>query len=163
MVHLLSAIPVSYAHGLQSGRVSNKDHKYDTEAYHPLMGLWADTLAYQLSSVTSLSGSTQKKDDVPDNQGFKKREAGLLPVVDLLKDCKEDKDFIANIEQHLDLVKNLNIAAWLKDNPNLVDPDTPSSPRARKSPHAAACAHSVASVQHSSVATSSASPDGRVA
>eukprot|EP00957_Ditylum_brightwellii_P192215 14631394-Ditylum_brightwellii.AAC.1 len=67
---------------------------------------------------------------MPDDQGFKPREEGLLPVVALLEGCEEDEEFIANIEQHLDFVKNANIAAWLKDHPNWVDPDTVSSPRA---------------------------------
>eukprot|EP00957_Ditylum_brightwellii_P033744 2557178-Ditylum_brightwellii.AAC.1 len=62
-VSLPLAIPVSYEHGLQSGKVSNKDLRYDSESYHPLMRLWANTLAYQLSSATGLSGLTQKKDD----------------------------------------------------------------------------------------------------
>eukprot|EP00957_Ditylum_brightwellii_P063953 4851755-Ditylum_brightwellii.AAC.1 len=61
------------------------------------------------------------------------------------------------------MVKNSNIAVWLKDNPNWLDPDTASTPKASKSPHAAACAHSSASIQDSAVATSNTSPDGRVA
>eukprot|EP00957_Ditylum_brightwellii_P012020 907048-Ditylum_brightwellii.AAC.1 len=128
-----------------------------------LSWLWANTLAYQLSLATSISGLTQKKDDVPNNQGFEPRVEGLLPVVTLLKDCKEDEEFITNIEQCLDLVKNLYIAAWLKDHPNWVDLDAMSSTRASKSLHAAACAHSVVSVQDASVATSSTSPEERVA
>eukprot|EP00957_Ditylum_brightwellii_P135906 10366191-Ditylum_brightwellii.AAC.1 len=79
VVSLLSAILVSYEHGLQSGKVINEDLRYDSETYHPLMGLWVDTLAYQLSSATGLSGLMQKKDDVPDSQEFEAREDGLLP------------------------------------------------------------------------------------
>eukprot|EP00957_Ditylum_brightwellii_P155751 11858093-Ditylum_brightwellii.AAC.1 len=127
------------------------------------MGLWTDTLAYQLSSATCLSGLMQKKNDVTNDQGFKLREEGLLSVVALLEDCEEDEEFIINIEQHFDLVKNSNIAAWLKDHPNWVDPDAASSPRASKSLHTAACAYFVASVQDSSVATSSTSSGERVA
>eukprot|EP00957_Ditylum_brightwellii_P006946 525743-Ditylum_brightwellii.AAC.1 len=70
LLHVVSlplAIPVSYKHRLQSGKVTNEDLRYDSESYHPLMGLWADTLAYQLSSATGLSGLMQKKDDVPDS------------------------------------------------------------------------------------------------
>eukprot|EP00957_Ditylum_brightwellii_P029344 2218368-Ditylum_brightwellii.AAC.1 len=61
------------------------------------------------------------------------------------------------------MVKNSNITAWLKDHPNWVDPKAASLPTFGKDQHAAACAHSVASVQESSVATSSTSPDDRVA
>eukprot|EP00957_Ditylum_brightwellii_P157179 11962683-Ditylum_brightwellii.AAC.1 len=69
-VHLVSlplAIPVLYAHGLQLGKVTNEDLRFDAEAYHPLMGLWSDMMAYQFSSVTGLPGLTQKKKDVPNN------------------------------------------------------------------------------------------------
>eukprot|EP00957_Ditylum_brightwellii_P180722 13768109-Ditylum_brightwellii.AAC.1 len=68
-------------------------------------------MAYQLSLATGLLGLTQKKDDVPNNKGFKPRDVGLLLVVAILENCVEDKDFIANIEHHLDLVENLHIAA----------------------------------------------------
>eukprot|EP00957_Ditylum_brightwellii_P074421 5654390-Ditylum_brightwellii.AAC.1 len=63
VVSLPLTILVSYKHGLQSGKVTNEGLRYDSEAYHPLMGLWADMLAYQLSSATGLSGLMQKKDD----------------------------------------------------------------------------------------------------
>eukprot|EP00957_Ditylum_brightwellii_P108536 8278330-Ditylum_brightwellii.AAC.1 len=56
VISLPSAILVSYAHGMQSGKVSNKDLRFDSEAYHPLMGLCADMLAYHLSIATGLSG-----------------------------------------------------------------------------------------------------------
>eukprot|EP00957_Ditylum_brightwellii_P102391 7805160-Ditylum_brightwellii.AAC.1 len=79
MVSLPLTIPVSYKHRLQSGRVTSKDLRYDSESYQPLMGLWANMLAYQLSSTTYLSGLMQKKDDVPDGQGFEAREDGVLP------------------------------------------------------------------------------------
>eukprot|EP00957_Ditylum_brightwellii_P064635 4905454-Ditylum_brightwellii.AAC.1 len=74
------------------------------------MGLWADTLAYQLSSATGLLGLTQKKDDAPNGQGFEAREVGSLPVVALLEDCDDDDAFISNIVRRLDYVKNSNIA-----------------------------------------------------
>eukprot|EP00957_Ditylum_brightwellii_P195583 14902862-Ditylum_brightwellii.AAC.1 len=61
------------------------------------------------------------------------------------------------------MVKSSNIAAWLKDHPHWVDPDTASPPRANKSPHAAACTHSSVLVQDSTVATLSTSLEGRVA
>eukprot|EP00957_Ditylum_brightwellii_P088753 6758949-Ditylum_brightwellii.AAC.1 len=76
MVSLSLAILVLYTHGLQSGKVSNEDIRYDSESYHPLMGLWADKLFYQLSSATGLSRLTQKKDNVPNNQGFEPRKDG---------------------------------------------------------------------------------------
>eukprot|EP00957_Ditylum_brightwellii_P037825 2861047-Ditylum_brightwellii.AAC.1 len=63
------------------------------------MGLWADTLAYQLSSATGLSGLMHKKDDVLTDQGLEPKEEGSLPVVALLADCEEDEKFIANIRQ----------------------------------------------------------------
>eukprot|EP00957_Ditylum_brightwellii_P182150 13877867-Ditylum_brightwellii.AAC.1 len=44
-----------------------------------------------------------------------------------------------------------------------MDPNAAVSPKASKSPHAAACVQSGASIQDASVATSSTSPDGRVA
>eukprot|EP00957_Ditylum_brightwellii_P157464 11984340-Ditylum_brightwellii.AAC.1 len=50
-----------------------------------------------------------------------------------------------------------------KNHPDWVDPDAAVSPRASKSPYAAACVQSVASIQDTTVATSSTSPDGRVA
>eukprot|EP00957_Ditylum_brightwellii_P195040 14860717-Ditylum_brightwellii.AAC.1 len=110
------------------------------------MGLWADTLAYQLSSATGLSGLALKKDDVPDSQGFEVREDGSLPVVALLEDCEDDDVFISNITRRLDYIKNSNIAIWLKDHPDWVDLDAAVSPRASKSPHAATCVQSGASI-----------------
>eukprot|EP00957_Ditylum_brightwellii_P003789 287818-Ditylum_brightwellii.AAC.1 len=74
------------------------------------MGLWANMLAYQLSSATGLSVLMQKKDDEPDSQGFKLHEDGSLPVVVLLEDCNKDEAFISNIEQQLDVIKTLNVA-----------------------------------------------------
>eukprot|EP00957_Ditylum_brightwellii_P090378 6882453-Ditylum_brightwellii.AAC.1 len=127
VVSFPSAIPVLYEHRLN-----------DSEAYHPLMGLWADTLAYQLSSATGLSGLIQKKDDVPNSQEFEAHEDGLLPVVALLEDCDDDEAFISNIARCLDYIKNYNIATWLKDHHDWVDHDVAVSPRASKSPHAAA-------------------------
>eukprot|EP00957_Ditylum_brightwellii_P024971 1888282-Ditylum_brightwellii.AAC.1 len=114
------------------------------------MGLWADTLAYQLFSATGLSGLTQKKDGAPDSQGFEAH-------------CNDNEAFISNIAKELDYIKNSNIATWLKDHPDWVDPNAAVSPRASKSPHAAARVQSGASIQDTSVATSSTSPDGRVA
>eukprot|EP00957_Ditylum_brightwellii_P107513 8203059-Ditylum_brightwellii.AAC.1 len=46
---------------------------------------------------------------------------------------------ISNITRRLDYIKNSNIATWPKDHPDWVDPDVAVSPRASKSPHAAAC------------------------
>eukprot|EP00957_Ditylum_brightwellii_P147950 11265659-Ditylum_brightwellii.AAC.1 len=94
MVSLPSAIPVLYAHRLQLGKVTNKDLRFSAEAYHPLMGLWFDTLAYQFSSATGLSGLMQKKHDVPDSQCFKSHDKGALQVAALLEDCNEDEPFI---------------------------------------------------------------------
>eukprot|EP00957_Ditylum_brightwellii_P126518 9643158-Ditylum_brightwellii.AAC.1 len=70
VVSLPSAIPVSYLHGLQLGKVTNEDLRFNAESYHLLMGLWTDTLTYQFSSATGMSGLMQKKNDVPDNRGF---------------------------------------------------------------------------------------------
>eukprot|EP00957_Ditylum_brightwellii_P120786 9212896-Ditylum_brightwellii.AAC.1 len=74
------------------------------------MGLWADTLAYRLSSATGHSGLMQKKDDVPNSQGFEVREDGLLPVNALLEDFNDNEAFISNIVRQLDYMKNPNIA-----------------------------------------------------
>eukprot|EP00957_Ditylum_brightwellii_P188732 14366393-Ditylum_brightwellii.AAC.1 len=82
------------------------------------MGLWADTLVYQLSPATGLSGLMQKKDDVPDSQGFEACEDGSLLVVAFLEDCDDDDAFTSNIARRLDYVKNSNFATWLKDHPN---------------------------------------------
>eukprot|EP00957_Ditylum_brightwellii_P204815 15340954-Ditylum_brightwellii.AAC.2 len=111
VVTLPLSIPVLYVHRLQLGKVTNKDLRFDAEAYHHLMGLWSDMLAYQFSSATGLSGLVQKKHDVPDSQDFKSHKEGALQVVTLLEDCNEGEPFIVNIEQHLDMIKNLNIAA----------------------------------------------------
>eukprot|EP00957_Ditylum_brightwellii_P023225 1752729-Ditylum_brightwellii.AAC.1 len=43
---------------LQLGKVTNKDLRFNDEAYHLLMGLWSDMLAHQFLSVTGLSGLT---------------------------------------------------------------------------------------------------------
>eukprot|EP00957_Ditylum_brightwellii_P181730 13844260-Ditylum_brightwellii.AAC.1 len=123
------------------------------------MGLWANTLAYQLSSPTGLSGLTKKKDNVPDGRGFEVRKDGLLPVVVLLEDCDDDEAVISNIARQLDYMKNSNVAIWLKDHPEWVDPDAAVSPRESKSSHATACMQSGASIQDASVATLSTSPD----
>eukprot|EP00957_Ditylum_brightwellii_P015693 1183504-Ditylum_brightwellii.AAC.2 len=120
-------------------------------------------MAYQFSLATGLSGLMQKKKNVPNNQGFELREEGALPVVALLEGCNKDEPLIVNIKQCLDMVKNLNITAWLKDHPNCVDPNAVSLSRASKSPYDAACTHSSASVQDSIVATLGTSLDGRVA
>eukprot|EP00957_Ditylum_brightwellii_P185859 14150272-Ditylum_brightwellii.AAC.1 len=159
MVSLPSAIPLPYKHGLQSGKVTNKDFRYNSESYHTLVRLWADKLAYQLSSATGLSGLMQKKDDVPNGQGFEVCEDGSLPVVALLEDCNEDKAFISNIARQPDYIKNSNVATWLKDHPEWMDPDAAISPRASKFLHAATCMKSGASIQDASVATLSTSPD----
>eukprot|EP00957_Ditylum_brightwellii_P202760 15331675-Ditylum_brightwellii.AAC.1 len=103
------------------------------------MGLLSGTLSYQFSSAIGQSGA--------------------LPVVTLLEDCDDDEPFILNIEQCIDMVKNTNIAAWLEDHPNWVDPVAASPPTVGKTQHAAACTHSIASAQDSYVATSSTSPD----
>eukprot|EP00957_Ditylum_brightwellii_P196359 14960771-Ditylum_brightwellii.AAC.1 len=127
------------------------------------MGLWANTLAYQLLLATGLSGLMQKEDNVPNNQEFEAYEDGLLPVVALLEDCNDNEAFISNIAWQLDYIKNSNVATWLKDCPELVDLDAAVSPRVSKSLHAAACMQSGASIQDASVATLSTSPDDRVA
>eukprot|EP00957_Ditylum_brightwellii_P127471 9720381-Ditylum_brightwellii.AAC.1 len=119
------------------------------------MGLWADTLAYQLSSATGLSGLTQKKDNAPDGQGFELHA--------LLEYCNDDEAFISNIARQLDYIKSSNVATWLKDHPDWVDPNAAVSPRASKSPHAAMCVQSGTSIQDASVATSITSLDSRVA
>eukprot|EP00957_Ditylum_brightwellii_P126135 9615910-Ditylum_brightwellii.AAC.1 len=54
-MHVVS-LPVLHVHRLQLGKVTNEDLSFDAEAYHPLIGLWSDTFAYQFSSVTGLSG-----------------------------------------------------------------------------------------------------------
>eukprot|EP00957_Ditylum_brightwellii_P158493 12064405-Ditylum_brightwellii.AAC.1 len=143
VVSLPSAVLVSYSHGLQLCKVTNDDLRFSTESYHLLMGLRSDTLAYQFSSVTGLSGLTQKKSNVPDNRGFDLRKSGALQVVTLLEDCDEDDPFIINIEQHLDMFKNSNIAAWLQDHPNWVDLVAAAPPTVGKAQHAAACVHSI--------------------
>eukprot|EP00957_Ditylum_brightwellii_P030591 2318135-Ditylum_brightwellii.AAC.1 len=128
------------------------------------MGLWANALAYQPSSATGLSGLTQKKNYVPNSQGFKLHEDGLLPVVALLEDCNDDDDaLISNIQRQLDYIKKSNVATSLKDHPEWADSDAAVSPRASKSPHADACVQSGASIQDTTVAISSTSPDGSVA
>eukprot|EP00957_Ditylum_brightwellii_P052790 4002508-Ditylum_brightwellii.AAC.1 len=162
VVSLPSAILVSYSHGLQLGKVTNEDLRFNTESYHPLMGLCSDTLAYQFSSMTGLSGLTQKKNDITNNRGFDSCKSGALQVVTLSEDCDDDEPFIINIEQCLDMVKNSNIAAWLKDHPNWFNPVAATLPMVGKDQHAAACARFIASAQDSSVAISSTSPDGRV-
>eukprot|EP00957_Ditylum_brightwellii_P062872 4769972-Ditylum_brightwellii.AAC.1 len=123
VVSLPLAIPVLYEHGLQSGKVTNKDLRYDSELYHPLMGFWANTLTYQLLSATGLSGLMQKKDDAPDSRGFEACEDGLLPVVALLEDCDDNEALTSNIARRLGYIKNSNVATWLKDHPEWVDPN----------------------------------------
>eukprot|EP00957_Ditylum_brightwellii_P117091 8931212-Ditylum_brightwellii.AAC.1 len=59
----------------------------------------------------------QKKDDVPDGQGFEAHEDGLLLVVALLEDCDDDEAFISNITRQIDYIKNSNVAIWLKEHP----------------------------------------------
>eukprot|EP00957_Ditylum_brightwellii_P116616 8895580-Ditylum_brightwellii.AAC.1 len=128
-----------------------------------LMGLWSDTLAYQFSSATGLSDLMQKRNDIPNNRGFKSHKSGALQVVTLLEECNKGEPFIINIEQHLNMVKKSNISAWLKDHPNWVDPEVTPPPMVDKVQHDAACARSITSAQYSLVATLSTSPDGRVA
>eukprot|EP00957_Ditylum_brightwellii_P073922 5617283-Ditylum_brightwellii.AAC.1 len=89
MVSLPLAIPVYYAHGLQLGKVTNEDIIFDAEAYHPLMGLWLQ--------ITQQRGSA----------------GGHSPG-----NYNKDEPFIVNTERCLDMIKNSNITAWLKDHPN---------------------------------------------
>eukprot|EP00957_Ditylum_brightwellii_P050566 3834435-Ditylum_brightwellii.AAC.1 len=67
-------------------KVTNEDLRFDAEAYHPLMGLWSDMLAYQFPSATGLSGLTQKKSNASINRGFKLCKKGALLVVAPLED-----------------------------------------------------------------------------
>eukprot|EP00957_Ditylum_brightwellii_P207597 15353676-Ditylum_brightwellii.AAC.1 len=113
----------------------------------------------QIAVRQSIQQGSQKKDDVPDGQGFEPREDGLLPVVTLLEDFNEDEAFIPNIEWQLDFIKNSNVVTWLQDHPDWVYPDAAVSPRASKSLHVTKCVQSGASIQDALVATSSTSPD----
>eukprot|EP00957_Ditylum_brightwellii_P088768 6759943-Ditylum_brightwellii.AAC.1 len=67
IVSIPSVIPVSYKHGLTSGALSSCQIE-QMEDYHPIMGLWGNTMQYQFSSWLGMSALTQHTNNVPDNK-----------------------------------------------------------------------------------------------
>eukprot|EP00957_Ditylum_brightwellii_P120545 9196522-Ditylum_brightwellii.AAC.1 len=49
IVSLPAVIPVSYEHGLMTGTLNSRQLEV-MEDYHPIMGLWGNTMQYQFSS-----------------------------------------------------------------------------------------------------------------
>eukprot|EP00957_Ditylum_brightwellii_P088732 6757200-Ditylum_brightwellii.AAC.1 len=79
------------------------------EDYHPIMGLWGNTMQYQFSSRPGMSALTQHINDVPDNQGFESWANGAVDVVQLNDDNNNDEHFIQGIRQHLEMLRKHSI------------------------------------------------------
>eukprot|EP00957_Ditylum_brightwellii_P081655 6211770-Ditylum_brightwellii.AAC.1 len=88
------------------------------EDYHPIMGLWGDTMQYQFSSRFGTSALTQCANNVPDNQGFESQASSAVDVVQLNDDDNNDEPFIQGISQCLEMLRKHNIQSLLKDNPS---------------------------------------------
>eukprot|EP00957_Ditylum_brightwellii_P204391 15339029-Ditylum_brightwellii.AAC.2 len=71
------------------------------EDYHPIMGMWGDTMQCQFSSRSSMSALTQCANNVPDNWGFESQASGTADVVQLNDDGNNDEPFIQGIKQCL--------------------------------------------------------------
>eukprot|EP00957_Ditylum_brightwellii_P026961 2038248-Ditylum_brightwellii.AAC.1 len=98
IVSLPSVIPVSYEHGLTAGTLNL--HQFELmEDYHPIMGLWSDTMQYQFSSKSGMSALTQYSNDVPDNWSFESQASGAVDVVQVDDDDNNDEPFIQGIKQ----------------------------------------------------------------
>eukprot|EP00957_Ditylum_brightwellii_P020146 1519353-Ditylum_brightwellii.AAC.1 len=78
------------------------------EEYHPIMGLWGDTMQYQFSSRFGMSALTQHANGVPDNQCFELQASGAVDVVQLHKDDGNNNPFIQGIRHHLEMLKKNN-------------------------------------------------------
>eukprot|EP00957_Ditylum_brightwellii_P096590 7356348-Ditylum_brightwellii.AAC.1 len=115
IANLLSAIPVSYEHGLTVGSINMRQLEL-MEDYHTVMGLQGDIIQYQLLSQTGLSGLMCRENNKPDNCGFKPHASNALDVVQLQDDDDDDANFIQGIRQRLELVKTKNIQTWLEEN-----------------------------------------------
>eukprot|EP00957_Ditylum_brightwellii_P148798 11328053-Ditylum_brightwellii.AAC.1 len=81
------------------------------EEYHPIMGLWGDTMQYQFSSRSGMSALTLRANDVPDNCGFKPCASSAVDIFQLQEDNGNDNDkpFIQGIRHCLEMLKKHNI------------------------------------------------------
>eukprot|EP00957_Ditylum_brightwellii_P180259 13731747-Ditylum_brightwellii.AAC.3 len=70
IVSLPLVISVSYEHGLTTGTL-NLYQLEQMKDYHPIMGLWGDTMQYQFSSRSGMSALMLRANDVLDNCSFK--------------------------------------------------------------------------------------------
>eukprot|EP00957_Ditylum_brightwellii_P028187 2128799-Ditylum_brightwellii.AAC.1 len=158
IVSLPSVILVSYEHGLTAGTLNLRQLEL-MEDYHPIIGLWGNTMQYQFSSRSGMSALTQCTNDVPDYQGFESWASGAVDVVQLNGDNDNDEPFIQRIKQCLEMLGKHNIQSWLQDNPSWNAPqDKPA--QMLFIPSGAA---SILDLQAALAATHSTSPDGRAA
>eukprot|EP00957_Ditylum_brightwellii_P124100 9459524-Ditylum_brightwellii.AAC.1 len=157
IVSLPLVILVSYEHGLTSGALSSRQLE-QMEEYHPIMGLWGNTMQYQFSSRFGMLALIQRANDVPDNQGFELWASGAVDIVQLHKDDNDNEPFNQGISHRLEMLKKHNIQSWLKNNPSWNAPqDKPAQILFIPS--------GVASVPDSQAALAAmhrTSPDGRV-
>eukprot|EP00957_Ditylum_brightwellii_P125226 9545846-Ditylum_brightwellii.AAC.1 len=129
------------------------------EDYHPIMGLWGDTIQYQFSSRSGMSALTLHANNIPDNCSFKSLARSAVDIIQLHKDDFDDEPFIQGIRHCLKMLKKHNIQSWLKDNPSWSAlQGTPAQTLFIPSG-----AVSVPDSQAILAATNSMSPDGRVA
>eukprot|EP00957_Ditylum_brightwellii_P111652 8516644-Ditylum_brightwellii.AAC.1 len=103
IISLPSVIPVSYDHGLMAGAL-NSCQLEQIKDYHPIMGLWGNTIQYQFSSRSGMSALTLRANNILDNCSF------------------ESRAFIQGIRHHLEMLKKHNIQSWLEDNPDWCAP-----------------------------------------
>eukprot|EP00957_Ditylum_brightwellii_P119885 9148199-Ditylum_brightwellii.AAC.2 len=108
IVNLPSVTPVPYEHGLTAGALNSCQLQL-MEEYHPIMGLWGDTMQYQFSSWSGMSALTQCVNDVPDNWGFESQASSAVDVVQLHKDEDDTKSFIQGIRQYSEMLRKHNI------------------------------------------------------
>eukprot|EP00957_Ditylum_brightwellii_P170266 12961386-Ditylum_brightwellii.AAC.2 len=75
-------IPASYKHGLTSGALSS--HQLEQmEEYHPIMGLWGNTMQYQFSLQSGMSVLTQSANNIVGKLGFESQVSGAVNILQL--------------------------------------------------------------------------------
>eukprot|EP00957_Ditylum_brightwellii_P125832 9592191-Ditylum_brightwellii.AAC.1 len=85
IVSLPPVITVSYKHGLILEALSSRQLE-QIEDYHPIMGLWGNTMQHQFSSQSGMSALTQRTNNISYNQGFKSPASSAVDIVQLHKD-----------------------------------------------------------------------------
>eukprot|EP00957_Ditylum_brightwellii_P167178 12726295-Ditylum_brightwellii.AAC.1 len=104
IANLPAVILVSYKHSLTTGNL-NLYQLEQMEKYHPIIGLWGDTMQYQFSSRFGMSALIMRANDILDNCSFNLCTSGAISAVQLQKDNNNDKPFIQGIRHCLEMLK----------------------------------------------------------